>query len=275
MTHAADRLGQVSRWSFKLGLAAPFLLACGAYFAGPAPRGMARPAPLPALAFEQYQVDFREVKPSERVSAYFAFKNCGEHPVQVTGLVPSCGCLQPYLRKRQYQPGEVGEFLLSVQTANQTPGPKDYRVTVKYEDPLPREQEVVFKVVLPSNQVIVRPPSLAFYQLGNEAIEQEIVVTDLRSRPFEVLGVRCSSDVAKVELLPHEGAAGSIGGGQKYKLKVTVDAKIPHGRHHALVSIFTDDEKYPELRVPLRIHGPTKDVPQVTVQPADAKARRS
>jgi hypothetical protein len=276
MSHASAGLGKVSQWGFWSGLAAPFVLACGAYLAGPTPRGMADAGLLPALAFDQYQVDLREVSPTERVSAYFAFRNHGSAPVRVTKLVPSCGCLQPYLKKRLFEAGETGEFLLSVQTANQNPGAKEYRVTVHYEDPEPREQDVVFKVVLPANQVLVRPASLTFYQLGHDPIEQEIVVTDLRARPLDVLGVRCTSEYAKVELLPPEETVIGDNEPKRIRMRVTVDAKIPPGRQQALITIFTDDEKYSELRVPLRIQGPSgKGLPETASQPPAADRRRS
>src|SRR4029077_20650754 len=97
------------------------------------------------------------VAPSEEVFAHFDFINRGQSAVTITALVPSCGCLQPQMNKKVYQPGTSGNFLVRVQTANENPGLKEYHVAIRYMDPEPREADVVFRVVLPDNQVFVRP----------------------------------------------------------------------------------------------------------------------
>jgi hypothetical protein len=137
------------------GLAFPFLLAVAAQAVGPKPAPMAAPPERPALAFDQYLVDLGLAPPSEEVHAHFEFVNRGRHPVTITDIVPSCGCLKPTLKKNEYQPGASGYFFVRVETANELPGQKEYRITVKYTDPEPRETDVTFRVALPDNQVNV------------------------------------------------------------------------------------------------------------------------
>ncbi len=239
------------------GIALPFVLALAAHFAGPRPGKIAAAPARPALAFDQYLVDLGPVAPSEEVRAHFDFTNRGHSLVTVTDLVPSCGCLQPQMKKKSYRAGESGNFLVRVQTANESPGLKEYTVTIKYTDPEPREVDVIFRVVLPDNQVSVRPRALAFYQLGGQraapGIEpQKIEVTDCRARHLNITRVECSREIADVEL-----EEGEIDGAGHWhgSLKVAVPNRLPPGRVEAVVRIFTDDSQYKVLRVPLIIEG--------------------
>ena len=236
-------------------LALPLVLAWVAHARGHAPRELAETPARPGLAFDQYMVDLREVPPSETVFARFGFRNTGTQPVHISTLVPSCGCLQPRLSKKTYAPGEDGEFLLRVLTANQDPGQKDYRVVCRYEDPQPREQELIFRVKLPANQVFVRPRALAFYQQASaEPTVQELTVTDLRSNPLEVQGASCDSPLVSFEVLPAETVEN---GARNQRIRITVQGNVPPGRHRTVVKCFTSDSTYHELQVPLWIEGPS------------------
>ncbi|HVW02638.1 MAG TPA: DUF1573 domain-containing protein [Planctomycetaceae bacterium] len=245
------RTEQVLQWCAIL---IPALFSVAAVAIGPRAQAIANVPELPALAFDQYLVDLREVPPTDEVFGRFGFVNAGFHDVHISELVPSCGCLQPRMQKRDYKPGESGEFLLRVATANQESGPKEYRVKVKYTDPEPREREVVFKVILPKDQVFVRPRALMIYQNNSAPTAQELVVTDLRASPFKLESIRSTSDFVKVELLPEETAR--TGDPRHMKARVTVQGQIPPGKHQAIVSLITNDPSYPEIRVPVMVMGP-------------------
>ena len=142
---------------------------------------------------------------------------------------------------------------------------------VIYEDPEPRERDVVFRVVLPQNQILVRPPAVIMAHLNAEKTEQEVVVTNLRSRPLEIFGVTCTSDYVKARSAPLAHSA--AGGPERHRIKLTVEGKIPPGKQHSTVVIVTDDENYHELRVPLWLEGPPEkmssaDAPKVYGPPA-------
>jgi hypothetical protein len=237
--------------------AVPFLLSLIARAGGVSPHPMTAPPVRAALAFDQYLVDMGEVVPSEEVFAHFGFANAGKEPVTITELVPSCGCLQPQLRKKDYAAGETGHFVVRVQTANQDAGPKEYRVKVRYTDPQPREAEVLFRVVLPDNKVFVKPRALAFYQLNGQPTTQEIEVIDHRPEGLVLQAVRSSTELASAELGdPEVDDQNRL----KWRVKITVLGTVPPGRRDGVVTIITNDPDYPRLRVPLVIHGPAGKV---------------
>jgi hypothetical protein len=236
-------------------MALPLVMALAAQILGPRPRPIAAAPTRPALAFDQYLVDLGPVAPSEEVLAHFDFTNRGNAPVTDIKLDPSCGCLQPRLKKTTYGPGESGNFVLHVQTANQNAGLKEYTVAVKYNDPIPREAIVVFRVELPANQVFVRPRALVLYQPGDASLPpREIEITDRRGRGknLNITRVECTRPVAQVEL--QESTVDKEGHWHGH-IKVTFPEKLPPGRVEAMIRIVTDDPEYHLLRVPLILQG--------------------
>jgi hypothetical protein len=233
-----------------LGL--PLLWAACGWFAGGRPAPVTAAADRPALAFEQYLVDYGEISATDEVKVHFGFRNNGKAAVQVTGLVPSCGCMQPKLDQREYQPGESGRFLLRVQTANQGEGAKEYHVTVKYHDPLPREVDLLFRLVLPDSRVFVKPRALAFYVLGSKPVTQEVEIIDRRPEHLAIDLVECAPDLADIEILEETL---DESGAWRGRVRVTVPGNAPDGRHQALLKVHTTDATYPTLRVPLVVYG--------------------
>src|SRR5262249_19815746 len=145
---------------------------------------------LTCLAFDQYLVDLREVTPTEEVFAYFGFRNTGSHRVTFNSLEPSCGCLTPQFKndKTVYEPGEAGYFKLRIKTVLQRPGFKEFSVKVNYTDTQSRSCDVFLQAVFPDKQIYVRPMSLTFHQIGSSPVDQELIVTDLRTNPADIIG---------------------------------------------------------------------------------------
>jgi hypothetical protein len=256
-----------------VGIALPFCLALLAHFAGAKPAPVAAAPARPALAFHQFLVDLGRVSASEAVLAYFDFTNRGSKDVEITGLEASCGCLQPHLKKKVYQPGESGFFTLKIQTANQAAGRKEYTVTVRYNDPAPQEAQVMLRVELPDDLVLVRPIALWFYQLGNEPSEEEpsqdastsitrmgikpqdFEITDRRGRHLNIRRIECSRDEVSVQRGDEEvDEVGTWHG----RFRVQIEGALPSGHREAVVRIFTDDpdDRYRVLRVPIIMQGP-------------------
>ncbi len=242
----------------------PFLVAAVAHAIGAAPRSIAPGKPHSALAFEQYMVDLGKISPRNEVFARFGFVNIGAAPVTIREFRPSCGCLNPRLDKKEYAPGESGEFLLRVRTAGETPGPKEFRLDVKYDDPAPREVALVFRVDLPEYQVQVRPRALIFYQLGQSPITQELTIIDQRTKPLELEGATSSTSLARVE---RGDSDFDEDGTLRQRVRVTIPDAVPPGRHQALISISTNDPVFPMLKVPLIIEGPPRAAPARPASP--------
>jgi hypothetical protein len=229
----------------------PVLWACAIQVAGSTFTPIVPAPKRPALAFAQKLVDLGEVAPTEEVMAHFDFTNRGDDVVTIKELIPSCGCLQPTIAKKIYYPGQRGHFELRVQTANQTVGAKEYKVTVKYADPEPQEVDLVFRVTLPENQVFIEPRSLAVYQWTDQPLQKKVEIVDRRGKSLNIVRVDCTrSQIARVELGDVEV---DENGHMHHPLMVTIPGGLPEAKVHAMIRVFTDDPEYKMLRVPLVI----------------------
>ncbi|MFK7776717.1 MAG: DUF1573 domain-containing protein [Gimesia sp.] len=238
----------------------PFITAGYAHLTGSQVQKSMAGEPKPALAFETYLVDKGLAKETDRtVSARFRFKNLSKQTVTVKELVPSCGCLNPRLKKRVYLPNEIGEFQLRMETAGESPGQKEYFVDFKYEDTKERSTRLTFKLELPIRRLIVRPRALVIYQFTPGRTTHPITVSDYRpGTDFKIISVRSDTKYARAEL----GSLDIKAGLRQQKLDVIVEDRIPPGKHSGMIIITTNDKDFPELYVPLIIQGPDQKTAQ-------------
>ena len=259
VTLIQDRPRRKSRALLFFAALTPFLCAVVAHAVGANAQQPVRGEAPPALVFEQYLVNLNEVPPLPLLEGKYRFTNRSNRVVTIKELKPSCGCLNPRLEKRVYQPGESGQFSVRVETAGEEPGPKDYFINVSYEDSRPRQVELSFKFILPERKIVIRPRALLFYQLGTGATRREIVVTDFREQTLKIVDIACKSPFVSAGVT-HAGTTPF--GHYEMRISVTVADGIPPGKHETLLKLKTDDPDYPVLHVPLWIHGPDKQRPK-------------
>jgi hypothetical protein len=231
----------------------PFAGATMAHLQGSAPTLSVSRPPLPALAFDQYLVDLGLVQPASEVRANFVFRHRGDHAARILEVRPSCGCLQPRFAKDEYLPGDVDVLVLRVQPASESPGRHEYFVDIKYADPEIRETRVTFRVQLPEKGISVTPPALIVYQLGEQPTTVPVKITDTRGESWSVRGSSVTLPFVTAKIGdPVRTESGTL----EVPLEATVAAEVPHGRHRGLITVYTTDPNYPDLKIPLLIQGP-------------------
>ena len=251
-----------SVWVLPCLLAVPVFLATIFTESVPAARELSSNKEISSLAFSQYSVDLGQVPAVGTVPAHFDFKNSGSGNLEILEFIPSCGCLAPklYPEKRSYAPGEWGRFYVSVKTANETPGPKDYRVVVKYDDGEPQERTVTFKMVIPHRKVTISPSEIYFYQLTGDPDSKKIELTDHRGLPLNVLDIETTSPLVQAEAGQKE-IAGNV---TTIPIQIDVPGHVPAGKQTALIKIHTDDPEYDVISVPVLIWGPENPIQQTS-----------
>jgi hypothetical protein len=221
---------------------------------GAAPTPMSITAPSrPALAFRQYAVDLGPIQPAGEARATFLFVNRGSSPVEITGITSSCSCLASAIEPKHYEPGKEGRIVLRVQPAKEKPGPKELFADVTYNDPEPRTVRLTFKLEIPERQMTVSPPALmVVHPAGSDPTVATFTVADGRKKSFEILDVETTSDLAA----PVIGERSITPNGEWMQtVQVTIPGELPPGRQTVMLRIRTSDADYPELRVPLVLHG--------------------
>ena len=236
----------------------PFVLSLAVHAGGVKARPVASDTSRDGLAFEQYLVNLGAPPPRSEYLARYAFRNVSSRPLKILELKPSCGCLNPRLEKKEFAPGEGGEFFLRVRASNEQPGPHEYTCQVLYNDGQPRESEVRFKISLPEERVEIRPRSLIVYQFKNDPTTKEITITDFRAPPddrplarLELTEATCT--LKFVEVAIGEAQFDEIGQRQQ-KVLVTI-TDVPPGTHNGSIIVRTNITEYAELRVPLQVSG--------------------
>src|SRR5581483_5748742 len=99
-----------------------------------------------------------------------------------------------------YQPGEAGEVFLEIDTLSQSAGPNAWRAVVRYRTGDADPEAVLLIRAQLVREITVEPAALDLNVTANGQLRAEIVVTDLRPRPFSVTRAATSSLKLKAEV---------------------------------------------------------------------------
>lgn len=220
----------------------------------------------PALVFVPYLYHHGDepIELNPTLESRFSFRNDGTEPVRIGDIERSCGCMTPQLSQREIPPGEVGSIFVPIQTINQSPGPKEFLLTVNYTDPQPRQAQLRIKAVFPEKMVVVQPKALYLSQRSEKPIPFEVTISDFREDTLRVANVASTAEFLDARLRKSEsGKIVQVGyddepqsTATQAKIDGTISGNIPPGRHHALIVATTDDEQFPSVTVPVLINGP-------------------
>jgi hypothetical protein len=200
------------------------------------------------LRVAQPRVNVAEARMGLPLAHRFAFVNDGPQAVEITDIVPSCGCMTPRFEQRIYRPGETGSVLLEVHTLSQPPGPHTWNARLKYRNGSALQQIVLqFSAQLVA-EITVQPAALTIF--ADCAVEHDISVTDKRPHPLAIRAVRSSSDRLTARLTK-EGRDPL--GRRTWTIHIALANDFPTGRHEETVTICTGDTEYSDLRVPITI----------------------
>jgi hypothetical protein len=212
------------------------------------------PAAGAELRFEQPQVDAGRVFSGNALTHTFAFANPGPEPVEITDLHASCGCTTPRMSRRTFQAGERGTVSVEVNTLSQPSGPHTWRVQVSYRSGTIPAEAALDLCATVVTEVTVEPAAMTVFT--DRAVGHEVVVTDLRARPFAVTGV-CATAPG---LTPRLGELHRDGAGHWARtIALDVAGDYPEGRHEEVLAVYTDDPRYRELKVPVTIVKRSRD----------------
>ena len=209
-------------------------------------------------------VDLGEVRGGPAREHRFELINDGRTDIRILDIERGCGCLTPRLERKHLKPGERTSLHVEVRTAGQPNGPRSWNVRLRYRDGDTLREELLVVAATIRNEVTVQPTILALHV--RDVLQQEVVVTDLRSPPLKVTSVHASSPAIRPTV------ASTNGGVTKLQLQVTA-AALQAGTHDALLTIYTDDSQYSSLTIPMTL---TRETPApVTATPAEVEVRLS
>ncbi len=265
-------LGSSGRWAGVLALLIPAVLSLFHSLASSRTLAAVAGPERPALAFDQYLVNFGSPQPRAIHEAQFHFENHSSRPVKITAVKPSCGCLTPKLvgfnaqRKHEvrteFTPGEHGVLAMGIRPAKEQPGEKSYTVALSYDDGQPRTETLEFRITLPQKKLTVEPNELYFYQMSGEPDSRVVMVRDFRDKPARVLGVEALTAGRKEEAQPLPGVTVVLGeitkgadGEATWPIQVSIAPELAPGRVDGWLVISTDDREAPRIKIPILLFG--------------------
>jgi hypothetical protein len=196
------------------------------------------------LRFAAPQVDAGEVRTGRPLAHLFPFVNEGPEVVEITDLVPSCGCVTPRLPQRVYRPGEPGSLLLEVHTLSQPAGPHRWTVRVRYRRGAASGEVALEMIARVVTEITVEPAALTIF--ADSAVRHDIRLTDTRPRPLHITHVHSSA----------AGLSGRVTSGPPntsgpvaYTIRLEVAGDFAEGRHEETLTVGTDDPAYADLNV--------------------------
>jgi hypothetical protein len=202
------------------------------------------------LHFPEPLVDAGTVHSGQPLVLRFEFDNTGEQTVEIQDAKSSCGCLKPRFPRGSIQPGAKGWVEVEINTLSQPAGPTSWRTELTYH-----EGKEVKTAALQVHAQLVREVSAepaALQVFTNQALHSQITIRDIRAKGFAVTSVRASSPHLQ---LRSKSSTANEGGAvvHLHQVELNIAEEYPEGRHEEVVSIYTDDPAYPELKVPVTV----------------------
>jgi hypothetical protein len=200
------------------------------------------------LRFAAARVDLGEVRSGAKLAHAFRFVNAGPGPVELLAARPGCGCLKPRLERTVYRPGEEGALPLEIDARGESAGPHVWGLRLFYREGAEAREvalEVAARVI---TEVTLQPAALTL--IADGPLTQEVLLTDLRPDPLTLRGLATSAPCLKARAA--ERARDGLGH-WVYRIRLEYTGDCPEGRHDEALTLYTDDPRYGELRLPITL----------------------
>jgi hypothetical protein len=194
-----------------------------------------------------------DIKGGPPLAHTFELTNRGSGTLNITQVIPSCGCIRRTLSQATLKPGETAKLTLEINTLTQPDGANRWPVTIGYSyagaaPALARNGEIMLAITAKiTRQVTVTPPQLAFSTTAGA--EQLLTVADRRGKPLRIVKATTTSPHLSAEI----AAPRLVAGIQSQAIALKLAAAAPPGHRDEMLILQTDDPEYPEFRVPVRV----------------------
>jgi len=196
--------------------------------------------------FTEEEHDLGNVLQTDRPEFKYKFKNVSTMELEISKIVPSCGCTYAEMNKRKYDPGEEGEILIKYDPTNKF-GPQNKHITVTTTDP--HRPEIILKLkanVEPA--VIVEPRVVNFGSVQKDEERKIKIEVTGRTEDFDATFATVQrSEILEVKRLSDQPEAVQVEGKpmRRVAFEVTLKPGAAVGRLVDLLSIRTTDVREP------------------------------
>ena len=199
----------------------------------------------PDIQFDEEEYDFGVVGTGDERTHVFRFRNEGDEDLIIKNVRSTCGCTTALLTEKVVPPGGAGEIEVTYRAGDTT---REERPAIYVRSNDPDEATAIIRVI-------------AMVQAGAGFIPSRVYVGDIRKdtcirrtvklvntweEELRITGIETGSDaiVATLQdtLVPPGGEA---------VVRIVLGPDLPEGRIDARVTLHTDNEKQPEIALPI------------------------
>jgi hypothetical protein len=222
----------------------------------PAVRGVTSPASSakePRLAAAKRVIDLGVREPGPTLAIAFPIRNAGSAPLEITRVVPSCGCMVARYDRR-LMPGAKGAVRILFDSAGRH-GPVRKNIAVESSDP--RNPRIVLTVQVTLRRAVEVSPGETITLPMNEGAptQGEILLRSHEKAPLSITRVSCSLPGAQTRLLSAAEVAQRVADEPAAcrVVQLTIPAEASRAAFEATVTIETSSPRRP--RIPVQVTG--------------------
>jgi hypothetical protein len=210
-----------------------------------APQEAVKPAGAPKLQFDKVVYDFGTTSQVQSVTGTFTFGNVGDAVLQLQKPAPSCGCTVAGVKPDTLKPGEKGELVFTLNTAN-IRGAVEKHINVPSNDSQTPNVNLTIKVnVRPTFDIA--PQQLSFGNLRQGTITNAAVeVKRLDGKKLNIDRAESGSNVLRTRIEPIAGSSNEAA-----RVWIEAEAEGVPRRFNDTVRIYVDGGEQPALVVPV------------------------
>lgn len=204
------------------------------------------PGMSPGLTCSKPVVDLGPTRGGPAIKQTFQVSNGGSNQIAIVHVQPSCGCLAPTLGARTLKPGESTDVSIQIGTISQPEGDNLWTVRLFYREEGSTENQMLDLQVKAKleREVCLEPAALRLS--GKPGLSHEMTLTDRRAKPLAISRVVATSNRLNATM---DDDWRPTDKGWVRKIRITLTADCPVGRHEEIIQVFSSDPDYRELRV--------------------------
>ncbi|MDD5454713.1 MAG: DUF1573 domain-containing protein [Candidatus Ratteibacteria bacterium] len=208
-----------------------------------------RPAPMlkeGKIEFDEYVYDFGRAKEGEKIEHVFKLRNAGNEKLIIKKVNAPCGCTAATISDKDIPPGGEGEITVTFDTA----GYKGFASKYIYVDSNAPSAKLEIQGIL-ETELAVAPEYVDFGNLRQEIQRKKMIyITKAGDENIKILKTESSSDYLLVET--QEVPQNPPNKYRKdFKIEIITAPNIPIGTLKETITIYTNDEKYPKIEMPI------------------------
>lgn len=196
----------------------------------------------------QARVDFGRVSTLSFPQREVMLQAMGLGPIEILEARGSCGCLQVEVLTPRLEPGQSGCLRLSLYPLRAPAGENIWEVRVRYRQGEVHGETRMAVTAQIVREVTVQPPQIEL--AVSSEIEQDIVVTDHRERPLEVVRLEATSSAVSAQLVDKSN---DVRFPRQFRIRLKIDGSQLQDTQESLLVIHTNDPQCPQLLVPVRL----------------------